>query len=202
MHFFHVWLKHVQVMVSILSKQVFEHLSNSYQISDKSPDPKWLSLWMFPKWISWSRIIVISECCIGFRSVFEQNHKSFGKIVKGQNEYLQSLWYLSRNDLYTEKFIWFLFDTLGVCFKKALFVPNTSLHQKVGSKSLPPSEVDLSWQFTLQKVWENLMQENKGKTERLHLLHFFLVYTKLTNVEYLVENFLCWILPCNINSYF
>ncbi|GMN41419.1 hypothetical protein TIFTF001_010641 [Ficus carica] len=54
----------------------------------------------------------------------------------------------------------------GVCFKKALFVPNTSLHQKVGSKSLPPSEVDLSWQFTLQKVWENLMQENKGGSDR------------------------------------
>ncbi|EXC19381.1 Folylpolyglutamate synthase [Morus notabilis] len=50
----------------------------------------------------------------------------------------------------------------GVCFKKALFLPNTSLHQKVGSHSFPPSEVDLSWQFTLQRLWENLMETNKG----------------------------------------
>ncbi|PON65665.1 Folylpolyglutamate synthetase [Trema orientale] len=50
----------------------------------------------------------------------------------------------------------------GVHFKKALFVPNTSLGHKVGSHSLPPTESDLSWQFTLQRVWENLMQPNKG----------------------------------------
>ncbi|XP_050155381.1 folylpolyglutamate synthase-like [Malus sylvestris] len=52
----------------------------------------------------------------------------------------------------------------GVYFKKALFVPNTSVYYKVGSHSLPPtdSQVDLSWQFALQKVWENLMQGNKG----------------------------------------
>ena len=55
-------------------------------------------------------------------------------------------------------------DILGVYFKKALFVPNTSVYYKVGSHSLPPtdSQVDLSWQFALQKVWENLMQGNKG----------------------------------------
>ncbi|KAM1053934.1 hypothetical protein FF1_001387 [Malus domestica] len=52
----------------------------------------------------------------------------------------------------------------GVYFKKALFVPNTSVNHKVGSHSLPPtdSQVDLSWQFALQKVWENLMMGNKG----------------------------------------
>ncbi|XP_048446477.1 folylpolyglutamate synthase isoform X3 [Pyrus x bretschneideri] len=52
----------------------------------------------------------------------------------------------------------------GVYFKKALFVPNTSVNHKVGSHSLPPtdSQVDLSWQFALQKVWENLMMCNKG----------------------------------------
>lgn len=55
-----------------------------------------------------------------------------------------------------------LFDVLGVRFTKALFVPNTSLYFKVGNNSLPQTEVDLSWQFKLQSVWENLMQANKG----------------------------------------
>uniref|UniRef100_A0A6N2LR12 Folylpolyglutamate synthase n=2 Tax=Salix viminalis TaxID=40686 RepID=A0A6N2LR12_SALVM len=52
----------------------------------------------------------------------------------------------------------------GVYFKKALFVPNTSVYYKVGSHALPPtdSQVDLSWQFALQKAWENLIQSNKG----------------------------------------
>ncbi|GLT43809.1 hypothetical protein SLA2020_177400 [Shorea laevis] len=52
----------------------------------------------------------------------------------------------------------------GVYFKKALFVPNISVYYKVGSHTLPPSDsqVDLSWQFTLQRVWENLMQGDKG----------------------------------------
>ncbi|KAL5733145.1 hypothetical protein ACOSQ2_032837 [Xanthoceras sorbifolium] len=52
----------------------------------------------------------------------------------------------------------------GVYFKKAIFVPNVSLYHKVGSHALPPAEsqVDLSWQFALQKVWENLMQGDKG----------------------------------------
>lgn len=53
----------------------------------------------------------------------------------------------------------------GVCFKKALFVPNVSLYHKVGSHSLPSSEsqVDLSWQFSLQRVWENLIQGERGR---------------------------------------
>ncbi|XP_041000472.1 folylpolyglutamate synthase [Juglans microcarpa x Juglans regia] len=52
----------------------------------------------------------------------------------------------------------------GVHFKKALFVPNTSLYYRVGSHASPPtdSQVDLSWQFNLQGVWENLMQGIKG----------------------------------------
>ncbi|XP_022765093.1 folylpolyglutamate synthase isoform X2 [Durio zibethinus] len=52
----------------------------------------------------------------------------------------------------------------GVCFKKALFVPNISVYHKVGSHALPTTDpqVDLSWQFTLQRVWENLMQGDKG----------------------------------------
>ncbi|GLT75469.1 hypothetical protein SLA2020_471920 [Shorea laevis] len=55
----------------------------------------------------------------------------------------------------------------GVYFKKALFVPNISVYNKVGSHALPPSDsqVDLSWQFTLQKVWENLMQSSKGEAK-------------------------------------
>ncbi|XP_034202439.1 folylpolyglutamate synthase isoform X3 [Prunus dulcis] len=52
----------------------------------------------------------------------------------------------------------------GVYFKKALFVPNTSVYNKVGSHSLPAtdSQVDLSWQFVLQRVWENLMVGDKA----------------------------------------
>ncbi|KEH28269.1 folylpolyglutamate synthase [Medicago truncatula] len=54
----------------------------------------------------------------------------------------------------------------GVYFKKALFVPSLSVYNKVGSQASTTStdsEVDLSWQITLQRVWENLMQGNKGK---------------------------------------
>ncbi|XP_062092607.1 folylpolyglutamate synthase isoform X1 [Humulus lupulus] len=54
----------------------------------------------------------------------------------------------------------------GVHFKKALFVPNTSVYFKVGSHSLPPTEVDLSWQFTLQKIWENIMHSNRGGDDK------------------------------------
>ncbi|KAA8539676.1 hypothetical protein F0562_026368 [Nyssa sinensis] len=52
----------------------------------------------------------------------------------------------------------------GVHFKKALFVPNISVYYKVGSSALPPtdSQVDLSWQLTLQRVWENLINGEKG----------------------------------------
>ncbi|OWM87461.1 hypothetical protein CDL15_Pgr022572 [Punica granatum] len=52
----------------------------------------------------------------------------------------------------------------GIHFKKALFVPNISVYYKVGTNSLPPSDpqVDLSWQIALQRVWENLIQGEKG----------------------------------------
>ncbi|XP_050210116.1 folylpolyglutamate synthase isoform X2 [Mercurialis annua] len=54
----------------------------------------------------------------------------------------------------------------GVDFKKALFVPNTSVYYKVGSHALPPPDpqVDLSWQLTLQKVWESLVRGDKGES--------------------------------------
>lgn len=57
----------------------------------------------------------------------------------------------------------------GVHFKKALFVPNISVYYKVGSHASPPidSQVDLSWQFNLQRVWENLMQGNKGDAKSI-----------------------------------
>ncbi|KAI5670592.1 hypothetical protein M9H77_10956 [Catharanthus roseus] len=53
----------------------------------------------------------------------------------------------------------------GVHFKKALFVPNTSVYYKVGTSALPPADtqVDLSWQLTLQRIWENLAQGEKGR---------------------------------------
>ncbi|XP_050250612.1 folylpolyglutamate synthase-like isoform X1 [Quercus robur] len=52
----------------------------------------------------------------------------------------------------------------GVHFKKALLVPNISVYHKVGSHALSStdSQVDLSWQFTIQRVWETLVQGNKG----------------------------------------
>ncbi|KAK4791941.1 hypothetical protein SAY86_022376 [Trapa natans] len=52
----------------------------------------------------------------------------------------------------------------GIHFKKALFVPNISVYYKVGTSasSLTDPQIDLSWQFTLQRVWENLIQEEKG----------------------------------------
>lgn len=55
----------------------------------------------------------------------------------------------------------FDFDVSGVHFKKALFVPNISVYNKVWSSALPltDSQVDLSWQLTLQKVWENLISQ-------------------------------------------
>ena len=51
----------------------------------------------------------------------------------------------------------------GVHFKAALFVPNTSVYYKVGT-ALPTddAQVDVSWQMTLQKVWESLIVREKG----------------------------------------
>lgn len=55
-------------------------------------------------------------------------------------------------------------DVSGVHFQKALFVPNQSVFNKVGSHTMPSSDppVDLSWQLTLQRVWESLIHSDKG----------------------------------------
>ncbi|KAI3731113.1 hypothetical protein L1987_62296 [Smallanthus sonchifolius] len=53
----------------------------------------------------------------------------------------------------------------GISFTKALFVPNMSLYTKVGSSSSSPptgSEVDYSWQLTLQTVWEDIIRNKRG----------------------------------------
>ena len=47
----------------------------------------------------------------------------------------------------------------GIHFEQALFVPNQSQYNKLGSLASPPSEreeIDLSWQLSLQRVWESL----------------------------------------------
>lgn len=52
----------------------------------------------------------------------------------------------------------------GVQFKQALFVPNISLYNKVITDVAQPDlRVDLSWQLSLQKVWENLSNAEKGR---------------------------------------
>lgn len=52
----------------------------------------------------------------------------------------------------------------GVHFKKALFVPNTSVYYKVGTdSSTADAQVDVSWQITLQKIWESLIVGEKGR---------------------------------------
>ncbi|KAL9231390.1 hypothetical protein vseg_006624 [Gypsophila vaccaria] len=51
----------------------------------------------------------------------------------------------------------------GVHFQQALFVPNVSVYNKVISKvPQPDKKVDLSWQLTLQRVWESLVQAENG----------------------------------------
>ncbi|XP_058099415.1 folylpolyglutamate synthase isoform X2 [Magnolia sinica] len=55
----------------------------------------------------------------------------------------------------------------GVHFHKALFVPNQSVFNKVGTHALPSSdlEVDISWQQMLQRVWENIVHGDKGGSD-------------------------------------
>ncbi|KAG0466577.1 hypothetical protein HPP92_018157 [Vanilla planifolia] len=56
----------------------------------------------------------------------------------------------------------------GVSFHKAIFVPNQSSFNKVGSYNTPPldpQQVDLSWQLTIQRVWQNIIKGNKGVTD-------------------------------------
>uniref|UniRef100_A0A7C9F1H2 Folylpolyglutamate synthase n=1 Tax=Opuntia streptacantha TaxID=393608 RepID=A0A7C9F1H2_OPUST len=51
----------------------------------------------------------------------------------------------------------------GLQFKEALFVPNISVYNKVTSNAPQQDmQVDLSWQLTLQKVWESLISAEKG----------------------------------------
>jgi folylpolyglutamate synthase len=58
----------------------------------------------------------------------------------------------------------------GIHFEQALFVPNQSQYNKLGSLASPPSEreqIDLSWQLSLQRVWESLPHNNEG-CSKLH----------------------------------
>nr|GFA08879.1 folylpolyglutamate synthase isoform X8 [Tanacetum cinerariifolium] len=53
-------------------------------------------------------------------------------------------------------------------FNNVLFVPNMSLVMKVGSSSsLPATDyaVDIYWQFTLQRVWVNIILGERGVKE-------------------------------------
>ncbi|XP_048495535.1 folylpolyglutamate synthase isoform X2 [Beta vulgaris subsp. vulgaris] len=51
----------------------------------------------------------------------------------------------------------------GVQFKQALFVPNISVYNKVITNVPQPAKrVDLSWQLTLQRVWESLVIADKA----------------------------------------
>ncbi|CAN6298883.1 unnamed protein product [Urochloa humidicola] len=53
----------------------------------------------------------------------------------------------------------------GIYFEQALFVPNQSQYNKLGSLASPPShreQIDLSWQLSLQRVWESLPHSSKG----------------------------------------
>ncbi|KGN52384.1 folylpolyglutamate synthase [Cucumis sativus] len=56
----------------------------------------------------------------------------------------------------------------GVNFKKALFVPNTSVFNKVGTHGLPETDeqVDLSWQFHVRRIWEDTKQCDKGSDSK------------------------------------
>lgn len=62
----------------------------------------------------------------------------------------------------------------GVYFHKALFVPNHSVFNKVGSHATPPTDprhVDLSWQLTLQRVWENLTSDKGVSNDKVLCSH-------------------------------
>jgi folylpolyglutamate synthase len=75
-------------------------------------------------------------------------------------------------------------------FDLALFVPNQSQYNKLGSNTSAPAEpeeIDLSWQLSLQSVWEKLLHGDKGYSEAFRFSHsccfntmvmFFFVETK------------------------
>ncbi|XP_020703144.1 folylpolyglutamate synthase isoform X2 [Dendrobium catenatum] len=53
----------------------------------------------------------------------------------------------------------------GVLFHRAIFVPNQSVFNKVGSYATPqsdPKQVDLSWQLTIQRIWRNIINGKRG----------------------------------------
>jgi folylpolyglutamate synthase len=50
----------------------------------------------------------------------------------------------------------------------ALFVPNQSQYNKLDSSASAPAEpeqIDLSWQLSLQEVWEKLLHDNRCYSE-------------------------------------
>lgn len=140
--FFRTWWKHVLVMVSSI---IWFNVPNFHRAI--LPTCGLLN----PCWIYRLRISIIYKLLTGIRNL---------KVDQI---------YQNKISLNTKSFLIFkgtydkLVQYLGVYFKKALFVPNISVYHKVGSHSLPPTDpqVDLSWQFSLQRVWENLMG-NKG----------------------------------------
>nr|CAB3494263.1 unnamed protein product [Digitaria exilis] len=75
-------------------------------------------------------------------------------------------------------------DQNGLHFEQALFVPNQSQYNKLGSLASPPSEreqIDLSWQLSLQRVWESLPRSNKG------VLDFFVKLCLVISMCFLTE---------------
>lgn len=67
------------------------------------------------------------------------------------------------------------FKFSGVDFKRAVFVPNVSVYNQVGSSTNVGTRVEsMSWQFGLQRIWESLARgeaksnsksDSKGKEE-------------------------------------
>jgi len=70
------------------------------------------------------------------------------------------------------------------------------VYNKVGPQAftLTDPKVDLSWQFNLQRVWENLMQSSKG-SDYSGLLYSFWNIVSLF-VVLLIQEFICgtWII--------
>ena len=118
-----------------------------------------------------------------------QNKKNISFNVDGiyqENFYFKEICLISWN---INKY---LLEILGVHFKKALLVPNISVYHKVGSHALSTdSQVDLSWQFTIQRVWENLVLGNKG-IDRIHCTLYYRFYSSLLFFNELIRylNFL------------
>ncbi|ESR48845.1 hypothetical protein CICLE_v10033371mg [Citrus x clementina] len=105
----------------------------------------------------------------------EHQYMNAGLAVALSSTWLQRTSQLGIN--YLDTTLKHLIVTVGVYFKKALFVPNASVYNKVGSHALPPTEtqIDLSWQFALQRVWENLMLGDKGNRCR-HVRSLYWIY--------------------------